>query len=504
MTLGIENTQVSLPSELSEALKIAIETAQEAGALLRNALYQGASISDIEANGEVHALADLKAERLIRSKLMSSFPQWGMRSEEEPELNRPPQDELMRFWLVDPNDGTSAFVKGERGASVSIALIEKGRPVLGVIYAYMGLDDEGDLFTWAQGCGPLKRNGQAIEPHLLWAKKWEESTVFVSNSADEIADAYHRSLLGARFRTAPGVAYRLALVAAGEGDLATSLAGPRDFDYAAGHALLLGAGGMFVDERGREVRYHPQRPERLGFGFGGAPQQISQLEKLNWHAVLKREGKQSVRLRPPKHQDLCRNSMLLRLALSAWWGWHLGWALTAPKLKELKLWTRLLTQHPLSQKDMIDLEIQVAQVGGDQGLTKRLRDALDADHVTTDGLANHPLKALLSKLIDHSFEQDFLVQEIEELTEETTSFQSQLSFQFACLGIHMIHSPHSPHSPHNTSIRTGCHSWHPRLIGALLSYRQNEMTDWGSDSARLLEAWLTRLQSSVPKLEGTI
>ena len=74
---------------------------------------------------------------------------------------------------------------------------------------------------------------------------------------------------GCQYRVAPGIAYRLALCAAGEGEVAISLASPRDFDFAAGHALLIGAGGDLFDGQGKEVRYEHTRPTRLGCAFGG-------------------------------------------------------------------------------------------------------------------------------------------------------------------------------------------------------------------------------------------
>ncbi|MGH9629375.1 MAG: inositol monophosphatase family protein, partial [Bryobacteraceae bacterium] len=76
-----------------------------------------------------------------------------------------PGDSREHLWLVDPNDGTAAFEKGFRGAAVSIALLRDGRPVLGVVYAYSEPDHGGDLFTWAEGSGTLKRNGQSVLGH---------------------------------------------------------------------------------------------------------------------------------------------------------------------------------------------------------------------------------------------------------------------------------------------------------------------------------------------------
>lgn len=459
---------------------MATALAIEAGALLREALYQGAKPSSVESNGEVHALADLRAEQLIRAGLTARFPRWGMRVEEEPEHNRPPEDEAESFWLIDPNDGTSAFIKGERGASVSIALIQRGRPVLGVIYAYMGLDDQGDLFTWAQGCGPLMRNGLALAPQRAWAEAWSDAVIFVSNSADSIASAYLTALDGARFRVAPGVAYRLALAAAGEGDGATSLAGPRDFDYAAGHALLIGAGGDLIDERGRAVHYHPTQPQRLGFGFGGAAQHLERLRGLNWGPVLRREGATAHTLRRPGHADLCSDPKLLSAARAAWWGWHIGWSLFEREPELSALLPQLFDERSMTSSLRAALERCLSSHAGDWALNAQLREALHHSSAEQgqQGLERHaqlrahPLLELLGGLLHEGSSAG---------TDEPLTPQAQAALTLARRALKLERE------------QALLRPWSPRLIGALLSARTAEMRRWGSDSARLLEATLKAL-----------
>jgi hypothetical protein len=91
---------------------------------------------------------------------------------------------------------------------------------------------------------------------------------------EDIADVNASLLAPARYRCIPGIAYRLALVAAGEGDVGISVNGPTGWDIAGGHALLLGAGGDVFDKAGKRITY-----DRLGtphnrdtsrcFGDGG-------------------------------------------------------------------------------------------------------------------------------------------------------------------------------------------------------------------------------------------
>ncbi|MEZ4465646.1 MAG: inositol monophosphatase family protein [bacterium] len=272
-----------MSDDLRRALDVATAVALEAGRRLRAELHRPGG-----PRGEQgHAPVDTEVEAWIRQTLTAAFPDDGFRAEEAPTENRGPSGHSRSTWLVDPNDGTSAFLKGHRGASVSIARLRDEVPVLGVIYAYAAPDDDGDLFAWAEGCGSLRRNGHTIG-HPGWPTALAaHHIVLISNSADRRSLLNARCTAPARYRPVPGIAYRLALAAAGEGVAAISLFGARDFDYAAGHALLRGVGGELVDERGRPVRYQAERPTNVGFCFGGAPALLPGLVKRDWNSVLR-------------------------------------------------------------------------------------------------------------------------------------------------------------------------------------------------------------------------
>ncbi len=123
--------------------------------------------------------------------------------------------------------------QGYRGSAVSIALLRGGVPVLGVVHALNAPDDEGDRFVWAEGCGPQTRNGQPID-HERWPTRLASTDiVLVSHAADRHPAGNLACVSLARFRAVPSIAYRLALVAAGEGVVAVSLNGPTSWDYAA-------------------------------------------------------------------------------------------------------------------------------------------------------------------------------------------------------------------------------------------------------------------------------
>ena len=311
--------------DLAKALELATQCARIGGDVLRKELHRSGG----PRNEAGTAPVDAEVEDIIRYAITDAFPRSGFRSEERPDAKRRAVNTEDGTWLVDPNDGTRAFLRGHRGSSISIALIRDGRPVLGVVYAYAAPDDEGDLLAWAEDCGPMTRNGRfVLQPD--WSDKLEERhTVLVSNSADEQANAYARAVAPARFRPMPGIAYRLAMAAASEGIAAVSLGGPRDFDFAGGHALLRGVGGDVLDERGRPVRYSDEDMTRSGFCFGGARAVCEKLARVDWQGVMQapRAHSSPYDLVRPMASRLTRDALRLRRAQGCWLGHIAGDAL---------------------------------------------------------------------------------------------------------------------------------------------------------------------------------
>lgn len=194
-----------------------------------------------------HATIDLEVERFLRAALLSVHScDW--RGEEMPRHLSGHAD----VWAVDPQDGTRAFLKGYRGPAISVALVRRGVPVLGVVYAPTAPDDSGDLFTWAEG-RELTRNGKAL-PRLAHHAFGPTTVLALNEQAGDYALANHARFAPAGIRALPSIAYRLALAAAGEVDAAISLThGLDSYDIAGGHALLIGAGGRLVQLDGRPV-----------------------------------------------------------------------------------------------------------------------------------------------------------------------------------------------------------------------------------------------------------
>lgn len=260
-----------------QALQLAMETAIEAGKILRDEFHRPGG----PRGTTHHAVADEIAEKLIRERLLQATS-WSYLGEETGAQAGDPD----HIWLVDPNDGTSSFMKGRRGSAVSIAVLRNSIPVLGVVYAFSYPDDNGDLIAWAEGCGPVMRNGRPVQYRLEGARLQHGSIVLISQDADENPAANARCVWPGRFRPLPSIAYRLALVAAGEGVCGVSLNGPGSWDYGAGHALVRAAGGTLVDESGHDVSYGAGGHSSTSLCFGGGGPAVKELVARSWDQVF--------------------------------------------------------------------------------------------------------------------------------------------------------------------------------------------------------------------------
>ena len=240
---------------------------------------------------------DVEIERYLAERLIALVPA-RLVGEETPTR---PSDGSPYCWLVDPHDGTWAYLRGHRGSAVSVALLRGGVPVLGVVCAPMSPDRGRDLIAWAEGLSHLLRNGVEVSVDLSRAGLNEGAIVFLDHSRAKTPVASGTAVEPARFISMPSIAYRLARVAAGDGVAALSLGAPAGLDYAAGHALLRGAGGVLLNEDGQEVTYSSDGASSVRHCFGGAPEAARELAARPWPpAPLDEPSRTMVRLSWPR------------------------------------------------------------------------------------------------------------------------------------------------------------------------------------------------------------
>ena len=237
----------------SALLEDVMTITREAGALIME-IYQ----SDFEVRGKQDASpvteADENAERLILERLKVLQPQTPIVSEEAAAAGYVPEMG-QRFWLVDPLDGTKEFINRNGEFTVNIALIENGCPVLGVVFA-PALDR---MYAGAKGLGAwleVAGKRQAIECRSVPA----EGLDVVASRSHGDADALDAFLNGRLVRSlkSAGSSLKICLVAEGEADIYPRLGRTMEWDIAAGHAVLIAAGGQIHALNGEVLQYGKQ------------------------------------------------------------------------------------------------------------------------------------------------------------------------------------------------------------------------------------------------------
>ena len=195
--------------------------------------------------------ADELAEALIVAGLAAIAPAVPIVAEEAAAAGRVPATGD-RFWLVDPLDGTREFVQRNGEFTVNIALIDGGRPVLGVVLA----PALGELYWGIAGVGAGRQDRHGERTIRCRCLPPQGLTVLASRShGDEAALASYLSGRRVAAVRHAGSSLKLCLLAAGEADLYPRFGRTMEWDIAAGHAVLAAAGGEVLDLDGQPLRY---------------------------------------------------------------------------------------------------------------------------------------------------------------------------------------------------------------------------------------------------------
>jgi 3'(2'), 5'-bisphosphate nucleotidase len=240
------STQLDLAALLKAVRPIAEEAAQ---ATLR---FYGITEAAQKADGSPVTAADQAAEDIILPKLRALTPDIPVVSEEEASKGLTPDVTGSRFWLVDPLDGTKEFLSGNGEFTVNIALIENGKPILGVVV----IPARGETFGGAGPGTAFIADAAGTRPLTVRTCPAEGLTVVGSRSHGDASamDAFLAGRPVAEFRAA-GSSLKLCLIAKGEADLYPRLGTTMEWDIAAGHAVLAAAGGRVETIDGKPFTY---------------------------------------------------------------------------------------------------------------------------------------------------------------------------------------------------------------------------------------------------------
>lgn len=234
-----------------ELLNQVSSIAQQAGCAIM-AIYQ--QDFDIEQKADQSPLteADTAAHQLIMQQLAKLPLAAPVLSEEAPELFKG-ADELGRYWLVDPLDGTKEFIKRNGEFTVNIALIENGKPTLGVVYA-PALEV---CYTAAVGLGAFKAQGNSPATPIKVTEHQASQAWRVVGSRSHTGESMQAFLakLGHYELIAMGSSLKLCLVAEGAADIYPRLGLTSLWDTAAAQCVVEQAGGCVVQLTGEPLNY---------------------------------------------------------------------------------------------------------------------------------------------------------------------------------------------------------------------------------------------------------
>jgi myo-inositol-1(or 4)-monophosphatase len=259
---------------VTDDLDLIVEAAKTAGDLALKRREEGLKVWTKPGDSPV-TNADMEVDAFLARRLIGARPDYGWLSEET--ADDPVRLVKRRLFVVDPIDGTRAYAKGRPWFAVSIAVVEDGRPVAGVVHApeleetfvaslgggasLNGAPIRPSERTIVEGCSMLGDKGMFAHP--AWPRPWPEMRIESRNS----------------------IAYRLCLVASGAFDAAVAPAGKSDWDLAAADLIVAEAGAVICDMRGRPFVYNRTIPRQSGLICAGpalAPLILDRVAPIEW------------------------------------------------------------------------------------------------------------------------------------------------------------------------------------------------------------------------------
>jgi myo-inositol-1(or 4)-monophosphatase len=237
---------------MQSELDVLIDAVQKAGARAQQLAREGFSVHT-KSDWSPVTTADLEVNRILQEQLSAHFPGDGWLSEESPDdIGRL---EKTRVWVVDPIDGTKAYINSLPEYCISAALIEQGKPVVAAIFN----PTTDEMFSARRGSG-LYLNGKPVQTlaspassPLVMVTPWELRRGRWAAITETV-----------RCRPMYSIAHALALVAVGRVQATITLEPENEWDLAAGLLLIEESGGSMTDGAGRPFHFNQPTPKFHG------------------------------------------------------------------------------------------------------------------------------------------------------------------------------------------------------------------------------------------------
>lgn len=225
-------------------LALLADTAREAGDVALRYFRRDPKVWHKEGGSPVSE-ADLAVDRLITERLTAARPDYGHLSEET--ADGPDRLGRARVFVVDPIDGTRAFLRGEEEWTVSLAVVEAGRPIV----AALAQPTTGRVMTATLGGGAHRDGVRLVVSDRAELAGARLGAPYKYLERREILDAAF-----AERSAVPSLALRIARVAEGRLDVAYGTGNAHDWDLAAADLLVHEAGGRFTVPSGEPLQYN--------------------------------------------------------------------------------------------------------------------------------------------------------------------------------------------------------------------------------------------------------
>ncbi|MFN4185484.1 MAG: inositol monophosphatase family protein [Hyphomonas sp.] len=238
---------------LEQDIEVMLALAKEAGDLALSFTLKGGAEAWNKTGGKGPVTeADLAVNRLCLKHLQAARPDYGWLSEET--LDEPSARAKSRVWVVDPIDGTRAYINGDPHWCIALAIVEEGEAVASVLYA----PALGRMYSARKGAGAFL-NGSAIRVSLRAA---EDGLRLITNEGLVTHPSWPEPWPRVEIaRPKPNATLlRMAHVATGEWDAALVLAEKSDWDLAAGTVLVQEAGGQATTHLGEPFVFNQAVP----------------------------------------------------------------------------------------------------------------------------------------------------------------------------------------------------------------------------------------------------
>ena len=228
---------LSIDDDLIEFL---IVTARKAGTEVLRIFHSDFKVRVKEDKSPV-TLADERAEAIIRKALEERTPHIPFVGEEAYATGHRPDLSSGTFWLVDALDGTKEFIQKRTEFTINVALVVKNIPVLGVIYS-----PGNDVTYFGSNNGAFCESKIEGKREIFTRIPDNDGLIVVQSRSHRVGEAEYLKNVNIKKIISSGSSIKFCIIAAGEADLYLRMGPTSEWDTAAGHAILLSAGGQMT------------------------------------------------------------------------------------------------------------------------------------------------------------------------------------------------------------------------------------------------------------------